>query len=139
MPVRRKDTMYALAEREGFEPSLELLTLNAISSRAPSTTRPPLQVRSDAVRVGRRSVVRRGSARMGRNPEYWRRGRDSNPRYGSRTLDFESSAFNQLGHLAITRNDHALVRTVAYFFFSTSLRIVLPKADPLHSTDGDLL
>ncbi len=33
-----------LAEREGFEPSMELLTPYSLSRGAPSATRPPLQL-----------------------------------------------------------------------------------------------
>ena len=35
--------MFFMAEREGFEPSVVLL-LHTLSKRAPSTTRPPLQL-----------------------------------------------------------------------------------------------
>ena len=36
-----------LAEREGFEPSIEFLTLYSLSRGAPSATRPSLQSRKD--------------------------------------------------------------------------------------------
>src|SRR5262245_43020600 len=44
-PKRCPKTIIVVAEREGFEPSVELLTLHTISSRAPSTTRSSLHGR----------------------------------------------------------------------------------------------
>jgi hypothetical protein len=42
VPLRINDSWNHLAERVGFEPTLEF-PLNTLSKRAPSTTRPPLQ------------------------------------------------------------------------------------------------
>src|SRR5688572_32126081 len=38
-----RPVLYCLAEREGFEPSISLLSLYSLSRGAPSTTRPPLR------------------------------------------------------------------------------------------------
>ena len=41
--LMKKVHLYLLAERVGFEPTWQLITAKTISSRPPSTTRPPLQ------------------------------------------------------------------------------------------------
>ena len=92
-----------LAEREGFEPSVELLTPHTISSRAPSTTRSSLQrgprrrpaTSPDEIRYLRPESKVPGSSGG--------EGGIRTPGTVPRTLDFESSALNQLGHLSITK------------------------------------
>ena len=41
--ILRRKSLMQMAEREGFEPSLRLLTVNRFSKPAPSATRPPLR------------------------------------------------------------------------------------------------
>ena len=40
-----------MAEREGFEPSVEILSLRRFSKPLPSATRPPLQVMLEGITV----------------------------------------------------------------------------------------
>ena len=48
-----------LAEREGFEPSIELLTLYSLSRGAPSTTRPSLRILAPQTGGSRVRLIRR--------------------------------------------------------------------------------
>ena len=47
-----------LAEREGFEPSVEF-PLHTLSKRAPSTTRPSLHFRINELRAARHQIIAR--------------------------------------------------------------------------------
>src|SRR5680860_730191 len=52
-----RSTRFAVAEREGFEPSIEALPLFTLSRRTPSTTRPSPQ-RTDAILAEADSIRR---------------------------------------------------------------------------------
>src|SRR5512143_1485265 len=75
-----------VAEREGFEPSVEGLPLHVISSHADSTTLASLRLCSGGC----------GSAPPRPRPASgsWRRGWDSNPRCLLSTTVFETARFN---------------------------------------------
>ena len=78
-----------MAEREGFEPSVEGLPLHVISSHADSATLASLRP------LGVWLVLRKQS-RPG-----WRRGWDSNPRYLVRHNGFRDRPIQPLSHLSV--------------------------------------
>ena len=109
-----------MAEREGFEPSVPILSEHTISNRAPSTARASLRIiskRSQTTQHCRSSIEREGCARSlcdlrlpsALNPLWFRAS-------GRRTLgpdfvgthDFQSCPFNRSGisphHLSQTAN-----------------------------------
>jgi hypothetical protein len=73
------DRLGRLAEREGFEPSMQVLPTYSLSRGAPSAARPPLL---DASRWRARTV--------------WRRVRDSNPRTARAVNGFQDRRFQPL-------------------------------------------
>ena len=87
-----------MAERAGFEPARELLTPYSISNRAPSAILSHLSIDYSIVFMldiacfsGGESEIRTHEAVI------------------SRLLDFESSAFDQLGHLSLNYQKTCLV------------------------------
>lgn len=74
------ENMEVMAEREGFEPSVEILSLRRFSKPLPSATRPPLHFTIQRVASKGRpastaeTVERAGNHRRGRilhQPEWW--------------------------------------------------------------------
>ena len=99
-----------LAERVGFEPTVPF-PVHALSRRVPSATRPSLRAPDPArrrsrwipaisARPNRRTVSTRGERTRRKR---WRRGRDSNPRYGFPYADLANLCLQPLGHLSGTR------------------------------------
>ena len=83
------------AEREGFEPSVELLTLHSLSRRAPSATRPPLHIR-----LGR--FVRQIFKKLSR-PAFWSLAAEEEGFEPSRLSPggFQDRCLQPLGHSSI--------------------------------------
>ena len=96
-----------VAEREGFEPSVHLLGVHTISSRAPSASRTSLRKKSlfskyqASVQCLRRTKLFSAHSSL-LTVFFWRRGWDSNPRALLFTgqLDFESSPVRPLRYLS---------------------------------------
>ena len=61
--VVNKSDQSRVAEREGFEPSVEILSLRRFSKPLPSATRPPLQITIEGIAVYvRRNVSEESTA-----------------------------------------------------------------------------
>ncbi len=103
-----------MAERVGFEPTVPF-PVHALSRRVPSATRPPLRSPASlafgSLRGTGRAAPRRAfdpcicfarlrllslASRAG-----WRRGRDSNPRYGFPYAGLANLCLQPLGHLSV--------------------------------------